>query len=76
MTAAASTSKLIRAALRRDFPDTNFSIRKHTARMSCRYVVTWFGGPSEQEVQQIAKPLIADVPWGSIYCVRDDEGMA
>jgi Large polyvalent protein associated domain 29 len=72
MSPAASASKLIRTALRRDFPRTNFSIRKHTARMCCRYVVTWFGGPSEEEVQQVAKPLIAEVPWGSIYCVRDD----
>jgi len=63
-------AKEIRAVLARVFPDTTFSVRQHIAARSHQFVVSWTGGPSEDDVKHEVGSLPSSVPFGSLSCVR------
>ncbi len=50
----AETAKIIRAALKRQFPTIKFSVRSDTYSMGASIRVAWTDGPSEKRVEAIA----------------------
>lgn len=52
---AADTAKLVRAALKRDFPGVKFSIRSKTYSGGASIDVKWIDGPRTRDVEAVAK---------------------
>lgn len=50
----AETAKLIRAALKREFPGVKFSVRSDTYSMGASIRVRWTDGPTSSEVDRVA----------------------
>lgn len=50
----ADTAKLVRAALKREFPGQKFSVRSHTYTGGASIDVRWTDGPQEPEVKAVA----------------------
>jgi len=50
----AETAKLLRAALKRSFPHTKFSVRSDVYANGASIIVEYTGGPPAQEVRQVA----------------------
>ena len=51
----AETAKLVRAALKKNFPGVKFSVRSDVYSMGASIDVTWVLGPTSKEVEHIAK---------------------
>lgn len=50
----AETAKLIRQALKRQFPTTKFSVRSHTYAGGASIDINWTDGPTDAEVSRVA----------------------
>jgi hypothetical protein len=59
------TAKLIRAALKRSFPTTKFSVRSHVYRGGSSVDVSWTDGPTNEKVDGLV----------SVYAGKDFDGM-
>jgi hypothetical protein len=53
----AETVRLLRAALRREFPDVKFSVRVHCYDGGASLSVRWAGGPQRGEVDRVVQPF-------------------
>ena len=51
----ADTAKLIRVALRREFPDTKFGVRSKTYSGGASIDIKWTDGPTRKAVEAVAK---------------------
>lgn len=86
---APETAKLLRAALKREFPGVKFSVRTSTYSMGASIRIAWTDGPSRSDVERIAQQYRGKgfdgsidlsyriehylMPDGSIS-IREDEG--
>jgi hypothetical protein len=70
---AKQAAKNIRFVLKSTFPNTKFSVQQHTASMSHQYSIRWIGGPSEEDVKELAAPFITNVACAHIRCGRCSE---
>ena len=50
----AETAKLVRAALKKNFPEVKFSVKSSTYSMGASIDVSWYLGPTSKEVDEVA----------------------
>jgi len=77
----AKTAKILKQVLQRSFPGTKFSVVSDMSAWSASILVSYRGGPSHQEVSQIARQYSGGGFDGMIdehysrYAYLDDDGI-